>query len=78
MLIQINNTVDLKKKLTFRLRTYDRTTVKKYAYSTKCIQSYYGTKVRMPVAIQFYETMFNIDCKNLYVYLTINFVVCIL
>ena len=42
---------------------------KKVRNDKKVVQSYYGTKVRIPVAIQFYETMFNIAIVKTYTYI---------
>ena len=42
---------------------------KKVRTDKKVVQSYYGTKVRIPVAIQFYETMFNIAIVKTYTYI---------
>ena len=59
------STVDLK-KLTFCLRStivYGKKVRIPMCNSTKLclvVRSYYGTKVCIPVAMQFYETMFNI------------------
>ena len=42
---------------------------KKVCTDKKVVQSYYGTKVRIPVAIQFHETMFNIVIVKTYMYI---------